>query len=123
MDKNIVILEGIIGDDYKTGKTSEGKQFVTFSLCINSMTKDMADSTERTHSQSFIRIFAYDKKLLEYLERVKARRGNRVSVFGRISSYKNEYRGISFISNNIICRDITIIKTKKKPKLNNDIEE
>lgn len=123
MDKNIVFLEGQIGDDYKSGKTTDGKPYVTFTLCINSMTKDMSDLTERTHSQSYIRIFAYDKKQLEYLERVKARRGNRVSVFGRITSYKNEYKGISFISNNIVCRDITIIKTKKELKLNNNLNE
>jgi len=114
MDKNIVILEGIIGDDYKKGKTTKGKNYVTFTLCVNSMFKEMADSTERSHSQSYLRIFVYDKRQLAYLEKVKARRGLRASIFGRITSYKNEMKGISFISNNIVCRDITIIKTNEK---------
>ena len=75
MDKNIVMLEGIIGDDYKYGKTQDGKEYATFSLCINSYMKEFADSTERTHSQTYIRIFVFDKKQVAYLQKVKARRG------------------------------------------------
>ena len=26
-DKNIVVLEGLVGDDFKYGKTSEGKEY------------------------------------------------------------------------------------------------
>ena len=89
LDKNIVLLEGIIGDDAKFGKTQEGKEYFTFSLCVNSFLKDMSDSTERTHSQVFIRIFVYDKKQIEYLHKVKAHRGQRASIFGRLSSFKN----------------------------------
>lgn len=111
-DKNIVVLEGIIGDDFKYGKTQEGKEFATFSLCVNSFNKEMADSTERTHSQAFIRIFVYDKVQLEYLHKVDTHRGQRVSVFGRLISFKNEYKGNTFITNNVVCRDISIIKTK-----------
>ena len=114
MDKNIVVLEGIIGDDFKYGKTQEGKEYATFSLSVNAYIKEISDSTERTHSQTYVRIFVYDKKQLEYLRRVKANRGQRASVFGRLSSFKNEYRGITFMTNNVICRDITIIKTKKE---------
>lgn len=113
-DKNIVLLSGIIGDDYKYGKTQEGREFATFSLCINSFFKEMADSTERTRSQAFIRIFIYDKKQIEYLHRVNAHRGQRASVFGRLVSFKNEYKGNTFITNNVTCRDIEIIKTKEE---------
>lgn len=112
VDKNIVILEGLVGDDFKYGRTQDGKEYATFSLCINSFSKEMADSTERTHSQAFIRIFCYDKRQLEYLRRVEIHRGQRVSVFGRLTSFKNEHKGISFISNNVVCRDITLIKMK-----------
>ena len=114
LDKNIVLLEGIIGDDAKFGKTQEGKEYFTFSLCVNSFLKDMSDSTERTHSQVFIRIFVYDKKQIEYLHKVKAHRGQRASIFGRLSSFKNEYRGNTFITLNVICRDINITKTKQE---------
>ena len=112
MDKNIVILDGRIGDDYKIGKTQEGKRFVTFSLCINTVLKGMADTTERTHSQYFIRIFVYDKHQMEYLQKVNAHRGDRASIFGRLSSCKNEIAGKVFITNSVICRDIHIVKTK-----------
>lgn len=112
-DKNIVILNGIIGDDYKYGKTQECKEYATFSLCINSFYKEMADSTERTHSQTFIRIFVYDKQMVEYLHKVNAKRGNRCSVFGRLVSFKNEYKGNTFMTNSVVCRDIEIIKTKE----------
>lgn len=114
LDKNIVLLEGIIGDDAKFGKTQEGKEYFTFSLCVNSFLKDMSDSTERTHSQVFIRIFVYDKKQIEYLHKVKAHRGQRASIFGRLSSFKNEYRGNTFVTMNVICRDINITKTKQE---------
>lgn len=108
------MLEGQIGDDYKYGKTQDGKEFATFSLCINSFMREYADETERTHSQTYIRIFVFDKKQVEYLRKVKAHRGQRASVFGRLTSVKNEYKGNTFITNNVACRDITIIKTKKE---------
>lgn len=120
MDKNIVMLEGIIGDDFKYGRTQEGRDFATFSLCVNAYIKEMADSTERTHSQTYVRIFIYDKRQIEYLQNVKAHRGQRASVFGRLSSCKCEYKGITYISNNVIARDITIIKTKKEINNNNN---
>lgn len=112
LDKNIVLLEGLIGDDAKFGRTQEGKEYFTFSLCINSYIKEIADDTERTHSQTYVRIFCYDKKHLAYLRKINAHRGQRASVFGRLSSFKNEYRGNSFMTLNVICRDITVIQTK-----------
>lgn len=118
MDKNIVIVEGVIGDDAKFGKTQEGKEFYTFSLCVDAYAKEFADATERNHSQTFIRIFVYDKRQIDYLHKVNVKRGQRASVFGRLSSFKNEYKGITFMSNNVICRDIVIIKTRKKETKN-----
>ena len=118
MDKNIVILEGVIGDDAKFGKTQDGKEYYTFSLCVNAYAKEFADTTERSHSQTFVRIFIYDKRQLEYIRKVNAKRGQRASVFFFFFSFKNEYKGITFMSNNVICRDIVIIKTKKEETKN-----
>ena len=112
LDKNIVWLEGLIGDDYKYGRTEDGKEYATFSLCVNSFIKEISDKTERTHSQNFIRTTVFDKKLIAYLRRVDAHRGIRVSVFGRLSSFKTEYRGIDFIQLSIVVRDIAVIQTK-----------
>ena len=114
MDKNIVLLEGIIGDDFKFGKTQDAKEYATFSLSINAFSKEMSDSTERTHSQTYIRIFAYDKKQVEYLRKVNAHRGQRATIFGRLVSFKNEYKGNTFMTNNVVCRDIEIVKTKEE---------
>lgn len=122
LDKNIVFLEGLIGDDFKFGRTSDGKEYATFSLCVNSFIKDISDKTERTHSQNFIRTTVFDKKQIEYLRKVDAHRGQRVSVFGRISSFKTEYKGIDFIQLSIVVRDIAIIQTKSLKKKTNENE-
>lgn len=111
LDKNIVILEGVVGDDFKWAKTQEGKEFATFSLCIDSYIKEFADSTERSHSQTFVRINVFDKRYIEYLHRIKLHAGHRVSVFGRLNSSRNEYKGISLMQNNVVCRSIEVIRT------------
>jgi hypothetical protein len=108
LDKNIVMLDGIIGDDFAFKKSE--KEYATFSLCINSFFKEMADNTERSHSQTYVRIFVYDKRLIEYLKKKNAHRGQRISIFGRLSSCKSEIRGITFVSLNVVCRDLTIEK-------------
>lgn len=118
-DKNIVWLEGLIGDDFKYAKTKECKEFCTFTLCLNSYLKELADSTEQMHNNTFIRITAYDKKLLEYLKRVRAHRGQRVSIMGRLSSYKSEYKGVELIQLSVVVRDISVIQTKKFKSDNN----
>lgn len=120
LDKNIVFLEGLIGDDFKYGRTEDGKEYATFSLCVDSFIKEISDKTERTHSQNFIRTTVFDKKQLTYLRKVDAHRGMRVSVFGRISSFKTEYKGIEFIQLSIVVRDIGVIQNKSMKKKNID---
>lgn len=117
-DKNIVILDGVIGDDYKYGKTQEGKEYATFSLCINVYAKEFSDNTERNHPVTYIRIFVYDTKQVGYLKKIGAHRGMRASVFGRLTSFKNEYKGVTFMTNNVVCRDVEIIQVKSNNKDN-----
>ena len=116
LDKNIVLLEGLIGDDFMYKKTSDAKEMATFSLCINSYMKEIADDTERTRSQTYVRIFVYDKKQLEYLHRIDVHRGQRVSILGRLSSHRTEYKGIEYIQLTVIVRDIVVIQTKSFKK-------
>ena len=116
LDKNIVWLEGLIGDDFKFGRTEEGKEYATFSLCVNSFIKEISDKTERSHSQNYIRTTVFDKKQIEYLRRVNAHRGQRASVFGRISSFKTEYKGIEFVQLSVVVRDIGVIQSKSMKK-------
>ena len=119
LDKNIVFLEGVLGDDFKYGRTEDGKEYATFSLCVNSFIKEISDQTERTHSQNYIRTTVFDKKQVEYLRKVNAHRGQRATIFGRISSFKTEYKGIEYIQLSIIVRDIGIIQTKTVKKKEN----
>lgn len=122
LDKNIVFLEGVLGDDFKYGRTVDGKEYATFSLCVNSFIKEISDQTERTHSQNYIRTTVFDKKQVEYLRKVNAHRGQRATIFGRISSFKTEYKGIEYIQLSIIVRDIGIIQTKPVKKKENNGE-
>ena len=105
LDKNIVLLEGLIGDDFKFGRTSDAKEMATFSLAINSYLKELADDTERTRAQTYVRIFVYDKKLLDYLRRIDVHRGMRASILGRLSSHKSEYKGIEYIQLTVIVHE------------------
>ena len=122
LDKNIVFMEGLLGDDFKYGRTVDGKEYATFSLCVNSFIKEISDQTERTHSQNYIRTTVFDKKQVEYLRKVNAHRGQRATIFGRISSFKTEYKGIEYIQLSIIVRDIGIIQTKTVKKKENNGE-
>ena len=112
MDKNIVILEGTIGEGFKYDKSELGWEFATFPLLLDSYIKAYADKTEATHRTTTIRIFCYDKRQVAYLKKVGAHRGNRVSIFGRLWSSIREYKGIEYSSNSVVCRDIHIVKTK-----------
>lgn len=111
-DKNIVLLEGVVGNDVKRGVASNGKKYITFSLCINTYFKPLHDSTESEHPISYIRVFIYDQKQVEYLNRVKIKQGNRASIFGRLNSTRNEIKGKEIIQINVIVRDISITKVK-----------
>lgn len=111
MDLNIVFLQGKIGNDLQYKKTSEGSQFATFSVVINSFSKDMKDSTEK-RSETYIRVMCFDNRIVEYLQRVNAKLGNKVSILARLNSHKSEYKGISFIQNDVIARDVVVVKVK-----------
>lgn len=113
-DRNIVMLSGIVGDDVKFGRSQNGKNYCSFSLCINSYMRDMADDTERANSQAMIRVTAFDKKLVEYLQNVGIKRGQRASIFGRLSTHKTEYKGIDYIQLAVVIRDIEIVKPNIK---------
>ncbi len=115
MDKNIVILEGDIGNDFKYGKTQDGKKFATFTLVLrnNSKLNDVSDDGEKRMPETYIRVMCFDKRQVEYLTNVGAHCGNRVNIFARLSSHRTEYRGVEYIQNNVVVRDISITKTKQ----------
>ena len=109
--KNIVMLEGRISDDFKYTRTQEGKVFATFTMVIRSFDKEFSDNSEKRTDVS-IRIHVFDYKLVQYLKKVKAHNGCLVSVFGRMNSYRKETRrGDFYTQNNVVVRDIHLVKT------------
>lgn len=119
IDLNLCFFIGQIGNDFKFCKCSNGKSMATFSLCLNSFSKEFADSTERTHSQTYVRVLCFDKSQIEYLKKVNAHQGQRAFIVSRISSFRNEHKGISYITNSIVCRSITILKSSEDKTIKN----
>ena len=109
-DKNIVILEGVVGRDLKHGTASNGKKYVTFSLCVNTFLRELHDDTESEHPMAYIRVFVYNQRQLAYLDKVDLKCGNRVSIFGRLNSKVNEIKNKRIIQLNVVVRDITVSK-------------
>lgn len=109
-DKNFVILEGVVGEGVKKGKTVEGRKYITFVLCIDTYFKPLHDSTESEHHMTYIRLFCFDKNQVQYLERCKIRRGQRVSVFGRLQSSAHDIKGQHVIDVSVVVRDISVFK-------------
>ena len=110
-DKNIVMLEGVVGYDVKKGKTSDGKRYITFTLCIDAFFRPLHDNTESDHRIVYVRIFCFDKVHVDYLERCRIRRGQRVSVFGRLQSSSHEVKGQKVVDVSVVVRDISIFKS------------
>lgn len=111
LDKNLVMLEGVSGDDVKFKRAKNGKEMCTFSLLLNQFSKELGD-VDDTNSQQMIRIMVFKNKkkdLVEYLRKVNFHRGMRVSVFGRLQSYKEDYKGIAIVHNYVFVRDISVI--------------
>lgn len=109
MDRNDVYLQGTIGDDFKYGKAESGFDYATFSLVVEAsqFAKDKG-----SEAVTYIRIMVFKHYLVKYLKAVGARRGNKVNVWAFINSHKSEIKGQSIIQNNVIARDICIIKTQ-----------
>ena len=112
MDLNIVMLQGRVGNDLQFKKTSEGATFATFTTIINSYSKDLKDSTEH-RSETYIRVMCFDKRIVEYLQKVGVKQGNRVNILARLNSHKSEYKGVEFMQNDVIARDVVVVKIKE----------
>lgn len=111
-DTNIVILSGRVGEKVKFGTAENGNRYCTFIIEIDAYNRDFHDTQDRTYSKTLIRVFVYDKYQLDYIERVGLKQGNKVYVQARLTSHKTEVGGKSIIQNNVVSRDISIIKTQ-----------
>lgn len=111
MDRNVVLLQGKIGNDYKYLKTKRGSEFATFTLCLEAFDKEERDKTENRNTV-YIRIMVFDDLLVQYLHKVGARSGNKASIYGRVNSHRVTSKNVTFVQNDIIVRDIHIVKTQ-----------
>lgn len=112
MDKNFVILEGRIASPIKKGKTKDGKLYCSFMLSCSPYSREYHDRTENREEAPFA-VLVFDKRILEGLDEVGARMGNRASVFARLNGYSEEKNGKMLYHTMVIARDVRIIKTKQ----------
>ena len=116
MDINEVFLQGRIGDDFKYAKDREGKEFATFSLCLNGKFRG-------SDAVTYIRINVFHPIQIKYLHDVHAHIGNRVTISGFLQSYKKEIKGENIIQNTVIVRDISIRKTQNSETQNSETKD
>jgi hypothetical protein len=108
-NKNIVILEGRVGNDLKYKKTKEGRVFATFTLEIDSFDKLLRDTTE-SHSIVYIRIMVFDINIIRYMQRVKIKQGNIVNIFARLNNHIHEHKGETICLIDVVVRDLHLVQ-------------
>jgi hypothetical protein len=109
MDFNQCILVGRINGKVKEGRTQTGGSYVWMPLYIEA--RSNANSTENNYHQT-IHVMAFKKTVVDYLNKVKARSGNKVIVFGFVSAFPDEIKGKAVTVNAINANAIFVIKTK-----------
>lgn len=121
-DVNEVTLCGIVGDDLKFGRAVNGREYCTFSLSVVPYNKKYGDNeNESTRSVNYIRIVCFNhrtSKQVDYLRSVNFHRGQRVKLFGWLSSRKTEIKGIDIVQLSVVVRKIEVISKQEKIKEN-----
>lgn len=116
MDKNEVYLCGIAGDDVKYGKAKNGKDYCTFSLQVVPYDEKYDSHETFPRIVNYIRIVVFNRKsnrFVDYLKSVGFHRGQRVEIFGWLSSRKTEIKGNNIIQISVVTRKIVIHKNKQ----------
>ena len=119
--QNQVFLKGVVGDDFKVGKATSGKRYISFSLIVNSSPKEVSE--DETNSVEYIRIFIFNnkrKKMVDKLEEMGLRRGMYVSIIGRLQTARTEFKGNKIIQLSVQVLDLSIIQTKPVSKTVNN---
>jgi hypothetical protein len=110
MDRNELILVGRVGGNMKKGKAVNGSTY--YWLPVEIENGQGSTSTDYNYHQG-INCMVFNSKrknLIEYLERVKVHSGNRVIIFGFVSSFKQTVNGKDIISNAVNVTDIFVVK-------------
>ena len=103
VDKNDMLIEGVIADDvtYKTAET--GSKYCTFSI-----------HTETREGSKIVpantRVFVFDQRCIDYLKRMNAHEGQRVSVSAYARTGKQDIHGKAIITTMVTVKDIHLIK-------------
>ena len=104
MDKNIVQLEGVIVGDVVYKKSTTSKPYCSFS--VRTETKGSEGfSTTNTY------VFVFNQARIDYLKRVCAREGNRVSLMAHLRTSKKDVGGHTIMQTIVTVDDIHIVKT------------
>lgn len=109
MDRNDCRFVGRIGEKMKKGKTVNGEPYMYFDMNITS--KYNANSTENNYEQN-IPIMVFKSVVIKYLEKLKVHIGTPIVVFGFVSTYTDELRGITLKSNGINANEVYVIQTR-----------
>lgn len=109
MDFNQCIFVGRINGKIKEGKTQNGGSYIWMPLYIESRAN--ANSTENNYHQ-IIHVMVFKKSVIDYMNSVGARSGNKVIVFGFVSSFPDEIKGKAVTVNAINANAVFVIKTK-----------
>lgn len=116
-DINEVTLCGIVGDDMKYGRAVNGREYCTFSLSVVPYNKKHGDNdNESTRAINYIRIVCFNHKTtkqVDYLRSINFHRGQRVKLFGWLSSRKTEIKGVNIIQLSVVVRKIEVVQNKK----------
>lgn len=106
-DRNNLTLVGRIGSKIKKGKTSNGDKYMAFLLEIES--RDTSNSSVNNYHQ-FISVRVFRAPVIKYLEKLEAKLGTHVVVFGFISSYQDEIKGKKITANSVNGNEVYIIR-------------
>lgn len=108
MDRNSITLVGRIGDKIIKKKSANGSTYVWIPIEIQNT--QGATSVERNFHMS-INCMVFTKRLIDYLEKVRAASGNIIIVFGFVATFKQTINGKDIVSNAINATEIYIAKT------------
>ena len=107
--RNEVVLVGCVGSSLKFATAQSGKHYVYFALEIEARAN--AKENDRNYHQT-IHVMCFKKHYVDYLQKVKAKQGNSVVVFGFASSYPSEVNGKQILANGITANEVYVVKKK-----------
>ncbi len=102
-DRNMVQLEGMIVGDVTYKTASNKKQYCSFT--VHTETRESSGIVVAN-----ICVFVFDEKQMEYLKRVNAREGHRVSLTAHIRITKKELRSETILQTLITVSEVRLIK-------------